>query len=191
MNTCISSDQLILYHLDELDPGERAAAAAHLLACPTCRKQLQRLTAATALIDSRGNAVPVPDLTAKVMQRLAAQPPAGNRFTHWRPLASAAAVLALLIAGGLWYSRLGAVPVAPVRDTPMAVAPEPAPATSTTATVAPAAEAATILVSADEADELFDPEERELWRMLDETAAELDAAVADNGLTNGVPADAV
>jgi anti-sigma factor RsiW len=75
-----SDDQLLLFSYGELPAPEAAAAEAHLVACPTCRAQLERLERSRVALD-------------------VALPARRRRLTPWLgALAAAAAVVAVFFA---------------------------------------------------------------------------------------------
>ena len=93
-------EELIHRYLDgELDAGERAAAAAHLAACPDCRAEVAALRRLFFALDELA---PTPNLVPAVRARLARdrQPAPAASWRRWlAPALQMATVLALLAWG--------------------------------------------------------------------------------------------
>ncbi len=145
---CLDAGSLRAYLDEELAPGQRAAAAAHLDQCPACRQELARLaaqreaagTALAALAPGEGEASPPVVALRAWRQRRAARTGLWQRMqggvtamgegSWWRSWRSAAAALALvvIVAGvvltpagtvlGDWLSVFRAEKFAPVTIDP-------------------------------------------------------------------------
>ncbi|MBX6363166.1 MAG: zf-HC2 domain-containing protein [Gemmatimonadetes bacterium] len=114
--THVSEGVLQAFLDDELEPVERGAVAAHLLACPACRAELDRLRADAAVFSAALAALDVaPDLVA-ARRRIVPGPrvrigPQRSIASTTRRAAVRAAVLVLLGAA----AASAAVPGSPVR----------------------------------------------------------------------------
>ncbi len=86
-------EQLSTWLDGELDPEERRRLSAHLESCPSCRRELARLTALDAALGALKFPVP-PDLAARVLARLP------RRRAWWQNLALAASLVLGIILGG-------------------------------------------------------------------------------------------
>ncbi len=112
---------------DELAPGERPEAEAHLAACAACRETLDELRRVVARAHALADAGPDADLWPGVAARLAPAPTRASvwhrRVTFTLPQAMAAGLaLVLLSAASVWFARVerrppvaapAAVPAAP------------------------------------------------------------------------------
>ena len=101
-------DEVVDLVLGDVDPGRRAAMAAHLLRCRACRREYDELaTTIEDLLPAVPGVQPPLGFDERVLARLAADP--GGTGTgpsrRWRSAAVAAAVLvALLVPLGMWVA---------------------------------------------------------------------------------------
>ncbi len=118
---CPQQDALIATVLNE---PVAADAAAHIVACPACQRELAALRATLGLLADPAAAVPAPDLRARVLSRLAAPAAPAQRsarqlpFLVRRPLLAAALLLFALALFNV-LTPAGGPPV-PVAQAPTA-----------------------------------------------------------------------
>lgn len=99
----------------ELSQSAWVELEAHLSVCPQCRALAEDLRALSATLEE-AEAVPPPGLSARVMERIAAEDkvvplPAAHRRSGWRRWAGLAAMAALVVCVGglgLWLGNGGA-----------------------------------------------------------------------------------
>lgn len=129
---CVDARCLLSARLDgELEPAEEAALGDHLLACPDCAAEAERLETVRAAFRALSPSPPPRDLARAVMERIRAGeagpapvsapvPPARRR---WTLAARTAAALALAAAGlfAAWLARAPETPAVPA-EAPMPVA---------------------------------------------------------------------
>lgn len=120
MKTCDEILDLISARLDgALSPGEEAALAEHLAACPDCAALAADLEAIHAELPGL-NEEPPAFIMENVMAQIRSEPsapipfPAQKARSHWRKWGATAAVLALLTAGALYLNPFGGYNAAPV-----------------------------------------------------------------------------
>jgi hypothetical protein len=144
---------VVLYYYDEMDPAERAAAAAHVRRCGECRQRLEELAAIREALATRPpvDAPPAGDWSG-FMRRLddAVRPPrlqpapiavlerAGKTWTV-RHVAALAAMLAVVTIGVIMAARFKPLdPADRVASTPDVTTHVEAPAAPTASTSSPA-----------------------------------------------------
>ncbi|MEJ2215760.1 MAG: zf-HC2 domain-containing protein [Gemmatimonadota bacterium] len=112
--THVDDGVLMAYVDDELSPPARAATAAHVLACPECRRRLDELAAADRLLEDALAFADGPAPVARAHSRFRAETGA-HRMEHRGAFARTfirVAGLVLLLAAG----ASAAVPGSPVRN---------------------------------------------------------------------------
>jgi anti-sigma factor RsiW len=97
--THLVPDQFDLYLDDRLDPAQRAAAEAHLAACPACRAELAALRDMLAMLEALPPERLPADLTGPVLARIA---PAANPWPQRLALAAFAAQVVIALALSAW-----------------------------------------------------------------------------------------
>src|SRR5919112_3036077 len=133
-----------------LDPGRTRAIEEHLATCPTCRRDLEDLTAVTDLLgevppEALLDGPPDGDLVlARTLRQIRTETAARRRRRFVPQIAAAAAAVAVLLGGGVALGRV----TAPEPPVVVAAAPGPdavtlqgdgVPGVSMTAVVTPAA----------------------------------------------------
>ena len=94
----------------ELAPVERAAVAAHLLGCPSCRAAVEERRELAAALRAEAPYRRAPDgLAGRIGAALDAEPPAAGALSRrWRPAALAASILAAMAVSSLATLHLAA-----------------------------------------------------------------------------------
>jgi anti-sigma-K factor RskA len=104
----IAFDDLALYAMQSLAPGEAEAARMHLQACAQCRKELAQIQGDLAMVAMSVETHPVPKgARERFLARVAAESPAGTaniarmpaprRESRWIPWAAAAVLAGLCV----------------------------------------------------------------------------------------------
>lgn len=105
---CLNELVCTMFLDNELEPGERQRAAAHLEQCPRCRERIEKMAeenrALTAVFDSKEEA---PDLVSTVMDKLT-PPVSSMHFRRWA--IAAAIVVAGFLSFFLWFAGPSADP---------------------------------------------------------------------------------
>jgi anti-sigma factor RsiW len=97
MSHCATIREQMQGYLDgELPPAEREAVAAHLAACPACRRLAESCERLWAALDEPALPEPPAGLVGHVMRRIVL---ARARRRRWQALVAAAAVLLVSVAG--------------------------------------------------------------------------------------------
>ncbi len=99
-------DNLAEYSLDALDDAQAVSMREHLLACVDCRAELAAFERLDELLTPVEEARPETNLWAGVSARIAPRQSVAPRWwsLHWQPALAAAAVLVMLVMGGLMMS---------------------------------------------------------------------------------------
>jgi anti-sigma factor RsiW len=97
--SCEKEGKTLLLHYGELPPAEEAAARVHAAACPDCRRLLEGLGRAEAMLSASDAPAPA-GLAAAALERALAgsQGLLSWLFTDWRRAAAAAAGVMLMFA---------------------------------------------------------------------------------------------
>lgn len=110
---CRHAVGLITEYVDGRLKGVRARELEeHLDSCASCRSALEALKAVAQTVRSLPSPAPPRDFTARVIDRLRAEPTAKGIYARWLAPALGAAVLALVLAGVLEFAQRSGRPPA-------------------------------------------------------------------------------